>query len=176
MKKITIILFILTLCLNCISCSNPSINYSEDTSSINDNVSTEAVNTEVNLTKENITDYVIFDGTFINGKYESSLFGYTSKATLEFQSYPAKNGEFKDVEITLIVTSDDFAFNYATGEEWHLADAPDDEKDHIKITFKIGIDGQFEKKYNVLCLYNSAILDGDAKFRVVSAKGTFLPK
>jgi len=130
---------------------------------------------EIELTKDNISDYVQFAGEFTEGKYTKSIVNYAD-AVLEFQAYPVVAGKFNNVEITLDATSNDNTFTYMNsfGNYWHLSDADKDTK-KIEFTFKLGVDGKFSKKYSVECLNNTGVLSGNSDFSVVSVSGTFKP-
>lgn len=131
---------------------------------------------KIELTAENIGDYIKFDGEFVDGEYTMSIVNY-AKATLEFQAYPVVSGKFNNVEITVIATSDDHTFTYmnSLGNYWHLTDDDKDTK-NIEFTFTLGVDGKFSKKYSCECLNNTGTLDGSCDFTIVSVNGTYVPE
>ena len=130
---------------------------------------------KIALTKSNITDYIQFEGEFVDGEYSKGLINI-SKAVLDFQAYPVAAGKFNNVEITVVASSKDHTFTYMNsfGNYWHLADA-DKDTEKIELTFKLGIDGKFSKKYSVECLNNAGTLSGNSDIAVVSVNGTFIP-
>lgn len=128
---------------------------------------------DVTLTKANIGKYLVFDGSFVDGRTISVLGGYfVGTNTLEVKAYPIVSGKFQNVEITLLVTSDHYNFIGQYGYKWHLEDSEDTQK--IEITFHVSADGNFSKDYSVECPMIH-YLDGDAKFEVVSVSGVFIP-
>ncbi len=165
MKKIICALLICVLTISFVACDKTDDNNLEITG-----------NPKVTLTKNNINNYLNFDGEFVDGKYESGCFYYTADATLEFQAYPVSSGSFDNVEIILKVIGTDSTFEGgALGEKWHLSDAAGEDEKHIKITFKLGADGKFSKNYSVTCKRCSGILEGGCTFEIVSVTGTFTP-
>ena len=166
-KKLSIIVIVsLMLCLTACGSGNANTN-------------SESIVTEkktVSLTNDNIKNYVNFDGSFTNGDYTMGIVNY-AEATLEFQAYPVADGDFNNVEITLVGTSNEHTFTYMNdmGNYWHLSDADRDAK-NIEITFTLGVDGRFSKNYSVECLNNTGKLSGNCDFRVISVSGTFEPK
>jgi len=130
----------------------------------------------VELTADNINDYIQFDGEFTNGKYTKSIVNY-AEAILEFQAYPVAVGKFENVEITLVATSNDHTFTYMNdlGNYWHLTNEDHDTKE-IEFTFRLGVDGNFSKNYSVICRNNTGVLSGASEFKVVSVSGTFTPQ
>lgn len=129
---------------------------------------------EVELTTENITDYVKFEGEFVDGDYTTSIVNY-AEATLEFQAYSIVSGSFNNVEITVRATSDDNTFTYmnSSGNYWHLTDDGNDAK-NIEFTFTLGADGKFSKNYSCKCLNNTGKLSGSCDFNIVSVSGTYV--
>lgn len=127
------------------------------------------------LTKDNISEYIQFSGEFINGTHTMSFINY-AEAVLDFQAYPTASGQFNDVEITLVATSNDHTFTYMNdfGNYWHLSDSDSNTRE-IKFTFKLGVDGKFSKNYSVECSNNTGNLKGGCDFTVVSVSGTFTP-
>ena len=134
---------------------------------------TNMTDTTVNLSPDNILDYVQFEGEFTGGKYTKGIVNW-AEAILEFQTYPVAAGKFDNVEITLLATSDDFAFTYMNkfGNYWHLSDAGNN-ANKIEFTFKLSVDGEFSKNYSVECLNNTAELSGSCNFEIISVSGTF---
>lgn len=173
MKKIICILLAIALSCSLIACKDTS----RDTSQNAQEDAQENNNTEITLTKYNIENYLNFEGEFVDGKYTMGTFVNWAEATLEFQTYPLVRGSFNNVEITLIVTSDDHTFTYMNkyGNYWHLTSASEEDEKHIKISFKPGVDGNFSKNYSVKCSNNTGKLDGDCDFEIVSVSGTFVP-
>lgn len=129
------------------------------------------------LTADNITEYLSFDGSFINGTFTEGTIMNWADATLELQTYPVQDGTFNNVEITLIASSDDSTFTYMNdlGNYWHLEGAEEGEDKEIKITVSVPFDGRFQKKYAVTCSNNTGKLGGDCDFEIVSASGEFKP-
>lgn len=166
MKRIVCVLLILVLFFNFAACNSDQAN-AEDLSK-----------NEITLTEHNIEDYLNFDGEFIDGKYSRGPFLNLAEATLDFQVYPAAYGTFKNLEITLVVTSTDSTFTYMNsfGNYWHLSEAEEDAEREIKISFRVGVDGSFSKKYSVECLNNTGVLKGSAQFKIVSVSGAFVPQ
>ena len=163
-RKILCLMLVCFLTICFVSCEN--------TGSENANLDL----TEIDLTADNIKNYVDFTGEFVDGKYESFYFFYVADATLEFQAYPVVAGNFNNVEIVLKVIGLDSTFEGgALGEKWHLSDATEKDRTHIKITFKLGADGKFSKNYSVTCDRCSGILEGGCTFEIVSVTGTFTP-
>ncbi len=162
MKKALALLLALVMCLTLAACGGG-----------NTNENTEAKKESIELNVDNIKSYVAFDGEFTNGTYTKSIVNW-AEATLEFQAYPTAAGKFNGVEITLVCTSNDHTFTYMNsfGNYWHLSD---DDRDEIRITFTLGVDGKFSKNYSVECLNNTGILSGDCDFKIISVKGTFIP-
>ena len=142
----------------------------------NKNNSGKSPRNEIVLTTDNIENYLCFEGEFLDGR---KVYLH-SEADLEFQVYPLRLGEFRDVKVTLIVSSNDSAFErtcWWDGETfrfgyWHVKEA--EEKWRIKLEFKVGVDGRFSKKYEVECPQKSEILSGDAIFTVAEVSGCFL--
>ncbi len=169
MKKIICIVVAVVLSCSLIACNDTSSDAPQSTQQDN--------NTEITLTKDNIEDYLNFEGEFVDGKYTMGTFVNWAEATLEFQTYPLVRGSFNNVEITLVVTSDDHTFTYMNkfGDYWHLTSASEEDEKHIKISFKLGVDGNFSKNYSVECSNNTGKLDGACDFEIVSVSGTFVP-
>ena len=168
MKKAITLTLALVLCLNLCACG------AKETKETIETIET------IELTADNINNYVQFDGEFTNGTstktYITSTWGlYSADATLEFQAYPITAGKFENVEITLIGTSDDFAFTSANnmGYYWHLTDA--ENRKELAFTFKLGVDGSFSKNYSIECSDTSLKLSGNCDFIIKSVSGTFIP-
>ena len=169
-KKIICLILTLMLIFSFVACDDKG---GQNNTSNNE----ESKSEEVVLSKDNIYNYLNFEGEFVDGDYTMGTFVNWAEATLEFQSYPLVRGSFSNVEITLIATSDDSTFTYMNkfGDYWHLTDASEEDERHIKISFKVPVDGNFNKKYSVECLNNTGKLDGDCDFEIVSVSGTFIP-
>ena len=131
----------------------------------------------IELTKDNITEYIKFDGSFVDGTYTMGVYVNWADAKLEFQTYPIQDGTFSNVEVTLIATSDNDTFTYMNdfGNYWHLEDAKEGEDKEIKFTVTLPLDGKFQKTYEVTCSNNTGELEGDCDFIIVSASGEFKP-
>ena len=168
MNKLIAVICSIMFSLSLIACGNNNEKQSKSKEDVQ-------VKEDVQLTKDNIEDYIQFDGEFTNGEYTMSIVNYAN-ATLEFQAYPVVSGKFNNVEITLIASSDDSTFTYMNGfgNYWHLTDDDRDTKD-IKFTFRLGVDGKFSKNYEVECLNNTGVLSGGSDFSIVSVSGTFIP-
>lgn len=145
----------------------------------NKNNSGKSPRNEIVLTTDNIEEYLCFEGDFLNGRLDGK-YVYTSEADLEFQVYPLRLGSFRNVKITLIVSSNNSAFErtcWWDGEKycfgyWHVKGA--EEKWRIKLEFKVGVDGRFSKKYEVECFNKSSVLEGAAIFKVAEVSGSIV--
>lgn len=140
---------------------------------------------EVRLTEGNIRNYLCLDGNFVDGVVNHSvILGYhvfSAEVDLDCQIYPLRVGEFRNVEVTVIVSSDSNTFEGSVkwnGEEyvrnyWHIKGEEENKK--IEITFKVGSDGRFSKKYEFECSGIGGTLSGSAIFRITNVSGVFVP-
>ena len=157
MKKIIAMLLVLVLCLSICACSSTP--------------STPSTPKEIELTKDNINEYISISGEYKNGDYHSSLLYYISTADLDFKAYSTVAGSFSNVEIT--VRADLSEKDGALGEEWHMADADDNSK--VEFTFKMPANCNYSTSYSIECDRATWKLSGTAKLEIVSVSGTFTP-
>lgn len=164
MKQIISLILICAMLLSLCACGNTESKEEQGTEK-----------ESIELTKNNIMEYVKFDGEFTNGTYTKGSFVNWAEATLEFQAYPVAAGQFNNVEITLIASSDDHTFTYMNsfGNYWHLAEESDARE--IRLTFNLSVNGEFSKNYSVECSNNTGELSGNCNFTVSSVSGTFIP-
>lgn len=126
---------------------------------------------EIELTKDNIGDYISISGEYKNGDYHSSLLYYISTADLEFKAYSTVAGSFSNVQIT--VRADLSEKNGSLSEKWHMADSED--KSKVEFTFKMPANGDYSTSYSIECDRATWKLSGSAKLEIVSVSGTFTP-
>ena len=128
-----------------------------------------AASKEVELSTENIEDYIAFSGEFTDSEYHKTILYYVSTSTIDFQAYSTVSGTFENVEITLRADIDDTgAFN----EQWHLVDS---DEPGVEFTFKMPANGTYSHSYGIECDRNSGKLKGSCNFTIVSVSGTYLP-
>lgn len=124
---------------------------------------------EIELTTENIGDYISFSGEFTDSEYHQTLLYYISTSTIDFQAYSTTAGTFNNVEITLQANIDNEG---AIGEKWRLADTEDT---GVEFTFKMPSSGDYSHSYGIECDRNTSRLKGSCDFTVVSVSGTYTP-
>lgn len=124
---------------------------------------------EIELTTENIGNYISFSGEFTDSEYHQTILYYVSTSTIDFQAYSTAAGAFSNVEITLRANIDNEG---AIGEKWHLADAEDT---GVEFTFKMPSSGDYSHSYSIECDRNTSKLKGSCDFTVVSVSGTYTP-
>jgi len=130
-----------------------------------------AIPKEIELTKDNIGEYITISGEYKNGDYHSSLFYYISTAELDFKAYSTVAGTFSNVEITVRANlSKEMG---ALSEKWHMADSED--KSKVQFTFKMPANGNYSTSYSIECDRQTLKLAGAAKLEIVSVSGTFKP-
>lgn len=158
MKKLTSLLLALLMVLSFVACGAGE-EENEETK-------------EVQLTKENLLDYVNFTGDFKNARMLSGL-GLIAAADIDFQAYPIEVGSFKNVEIVLKATNEQIENDTESGAEWYLHG---DDKKQIELSFKLGVDGKFSKEYAVESFWNihETKLKGSCEFEILSVSGTFV--
>lgn len=152
MKKI-VILSVLIICMVFVfaGCHNPEES-DGDSKEENNEVK------EITLTKENIKDYVSFEGKIKDYKGE--------KATIEFRAYSTVPGSYKSVEITLRCS------RYGNLGGWHLKGT--DKESEIQFTVKLSSNGEYSSSYDIVSWYGAN--PGDScEFYVESVSGTFIP-
>ena len=122
----------------------------------------------VELTTENIGDYIAFSGEFTESEYHQTLLYYVSTSTLDFQAYSTVSGTFENVEITVQANIEDTG---SLGESWHLADTDDSA---VEFTFKMPSNGEYAHSYSIECDRSTNKLTGSCDFTVVSVSGTYI--
>ena len=156
MKKFISMLLAVILCLSMCACGASS---------------SPAAPKEIELTKDNIGDYITISGEYKNGDYHSTILYYVSTADLDFKAYSTVAGSFSNVEIT--VRADLSEKTGAIGEKWHMADSED--KSKVEFTFKMPANGDYSTSYGIECDRATWKLSGSAKLEIVSVSGTFTP-
>ena len=130
----------------------------------------DAIPKEIELTKDNIGEYIAISGEYKNGEYHHSFFYYISSADLDFKAYSTVAGTFSNVEITVLA---DLSKEKGVLGEWHMADSEDDTK--VQFTFKMPANGDYSNSFSIECDGQSLALSGTAKLEIVSVSGTFTP-
>lgn len=128
-----------------------------------------AASKEVELTAENITDYIALSGEFTESEYHQTILYYVSTSIIDFQAYSTVSGSFENVEITVRANIDDTG---VLNEQWHLADS---EEPGVEFTFKLPANGNYTHSYGIECDRNSGKLKGSCDFTIVSVSGTYMP-
>lgn len=123
----------------------------------------------VELTTENITDYIALSGEFTESEYHQTILYYVSTSIIDFQAYSTVSGSFENVEITVRANIDDTG---VLNEQWHLADS---EEPGVEFTFKLPANGNYTHSYGIECDRNSGKLKGSCDFTIVSVSGTYMP-
>lgn len=153
MKKLFALMLAATLTISLISCGGGSEKPKE-----------------VELSKDNIADYISFSGEFTDSEYHQTLLYYVSTSTIDFQAYSTVSGTFENVEITVRANIDDTG---AIGEKWHLADS---DEEGVEFTFKMPASGEYSHSYGIECDRNTNRLKGNCDFTVISVTGTYIPE
>ena len=156
MKKFISLLLAIILCFSMCACGASSA---------------PAAPKAVELTKDNIGDYISISGEYKNGDYHSTILYYVSTADLDFKAYSTVAGSFSNVEIT--VRADLSEKTGALSEKWHMADSED--KSKVEFTFKMPASGDYSTSYSIECDRATWKLSGSAKLEIVSVSGTFTP-
>lgn len=160
MKRVIIALLVVSMLFMFTGCQNPTEEEKND----------EKESSVVTLTKENIGDYVTFEGEVIDyDKWQVKGMPYMTgaEATVDFKAHAIAGGSFENVEITLQISG----YKYW---DWHLSD--DKDATRIKFTFKMPASGEYSSKYKVSNgQYVGTSLNGKCDFDVVSVTGTFKP-
>lgn len=125
----------------------------------------------IQLTRDNINNYINMRGEYKNGDYHKNLFYYVSTADLEFQAYSTVPGSFDNVEITVRVDLSDK--DGQIGENWHIVNSADESK--VEFTFKMPSNGQYNSSYSIECNRSTWKLSGNSKLAIVSVSGTYIP-
>lgn len=124
----------------------------------------------VELTKENIGEYIEIRGEYKNGDYHAGFLYYTSTADLDIQAYSIVPGTFDNVKITVKANLQDKGEDSIT--KWHLAGT---DGDSVKITFSMPSSGTYSSSYRIECDRNTWKLSGSSKLEIVDVSGTFTP-
>lgn len=152
MKKILNLILAVVMCLTFVACGG------------------ESEPETVELTKENIGEYIEIRGEYKNGDYHSGILYYTSTADLDIQAYSIVSGTFDNVKITVKANLKD------KGEDimgkWHLADT---DGDSVTITFSMPSSGTYSSSYSIECIRNTRKLSGTSNLEIIDVSGTYTP-
>lgn len=130
---------------------------------------TEPTDETIELTKENISEYIAIRGEYKNGTYHKLLVYYTSTADLEIQAYGVASGTFDNVKITVkanLKDKEDFL------GKWHLTNI---DADSVTITFHMPSSGTYSSSYSIECDNCARKLSGSSELEIVAVSGTFKP-
>ena len=154
MKRIFAFLLAFVLCASMCACNKDQSSPSS------------AENQAVTLTKENIHDYVLFSGEYVDYEYHKSDITRVATASLDFQAKPKQAGSFNDVRIMIRI---DIEENVTSLNKWKL----EDDEDPIMITIQLSADGTYEHSYSLEGPSKANELAGACNFEIISVKGTF---
>lgn len=177
-KKLLTVCLALTMCVCLVACGDK-----KDEGSTQNTTEKQ----EVELTPENVSQYLSFEANLMNGDYEN-VFGITNCATadMEIKAYSTATGSYDNVEVT--VRPDLSADNTSLTDKWHLKDTEATETTEttedteatedqdISITFKLSSSGDYNSSYPIACSGSTQELSGKRNLEVVSIKGKFIPQ
>ena len=143
--KLLVFFLVSVMCIACTSCGKPS---------------------EVQLTKENIKDYLSFDFSYEEGESTKVLGFYSRHADIITKTYPISSGSFSDVKITIEIP-------VATG--WSIAGEPASNHTFIQ-SFRLPASGEYTNSQELISLGGGDYLrKSDIKYTITSVSGTFTP-
>ena len=143
--KFLVVLVVSIMCVAFTSCGKPS---------------------EVQLTKENIKDYLSFEFSYEEGESTKVLGFYSRHADIITKTYPISSGSFSDVKITIEIT-------VATG--WSIAGEPASNHTFIQ-SFRLPASGEYTNSQELISLGGGDYLrNSDIKYTITSVSGTFTP-
>lgn len=167
MKKVISIVVSLALLFSLVACSSNGGNSSQgENAKPETNKGSEAVQ----LTVDNISDYISINGEFTDAEYHQTILYYVSTAKIDFQAYSTASGTFNNVKITVRANISETG---ALSEKFHLADS--DNKNSVEFEFTMPANGNYNHTYSIECDRYSGKLSGSCDFTIVSVSGEFMP-
>ena len=153
MKKIVALLLVLTMCFSLVACGGTK------------------TPSEVQLTVENINDYLAFEFDYSKVKRESKLgisFGYTD---ITMRSYAISAGSFSNAEITVEIPLTN-GWSVSSSDE-----AYDKNNDEVLVcSFELPVSGEYTDTHELIASMVFSDPDGkNVKYTITSVSGTFIP-
>lgn len=124
---------------------------------------------EIELTEDNILDYLEVELTFSDFDYEYILYTYFSSGDVNIHTYAVEDGTFSQVRLVVRPVN---IPTYMGTQEWYPTGDSDAD---IEFEFRLPADGEYDSSINITCANNSGTLNGSCDFEIVSVSGTFIP-
>ncbi|MCQ2529279.1 MAG: hypothetical protein MJ108_09230 [Saccharofermentans sp.] len=164
MKKIISIVLIVSMLFALCGCG--------DESSANDSSSKSDEQTKVELTVDNVEEYLEINCEYVNATREQNVVGqWLKESDIKIETYAITSGSFENVEITLRfdLSSSDKDENYHVqgNESLHT----------LESKFKVKANGDHDEVIGRMRCFSYINLDvksGNAPYEIVSVSGTFV--